>query len=316
MDIRQLEYMVALAETLHFGHAAQRMHIAQSAFSTHIARLERQVGAQLFDRSANRVRLTLAGEAFLPRARQILDDVTSASNEARILHTSSHVQLRIGLFCESAGELTPLVVDAFRKAMPEVELSFRELSMVDQIEAIAAEMVDVAFIRSPVADSRVRLHELFAEPRYVGLPTSHPLTSLNEVKARDLIEQPFAVAVPDAPSDWRGYWAFDDLRGETGRVAASVTNVAESLNAIAYQGAIDTFPGSATRFLRFPGVAFRRITDVSYSPIAVATRAGERRVHVEAFGKIAQQLAATSLHVVPEALPLGTAPKANPKTAA
>lgn len=315
MDFRQLEYVVVLAETLHFGRAAQRMHIAQSAFSTQVARLERQVGAQLFDRSGNRVRLTPAGEVFLPRARQILCEVTDASNEARILQTAGQKQLRIGLFCESAGELTPLIVDAFRTAMPDVELSFRELSMVDQIEAVAAEIVDVAFIRSPVSDSRVQLHELFAEPRYVGLPRHHELTTLDQVKISDLVEQAFAVAAPEAPADWKGYWAFDDVRGETGRVAASVTNVPESLNAIAYQGAIDTFPESATRFLKFPGVDFRRIVDGSYSPIAVATRAGERRAHVEAFRHIAQQLAATSLHIVPDAVPMDEAPNSTPRIA-
>src|SRR5688500_18412373 len=111
--------MVTLADTLHFGRAAERMHIAQSAFSTHIARLERQIGAVLFDRTANRVSLTPAGEAFLPRAQAILADVADASAEARLKHTASDSHLTIGLFCDSAGELTPLIVDAFRPAMPD-----------------------------------------------------------------------------------------------------------------------------------------------------------------------------------------------------
>lgn len=315
MDIRQLQYMVVLAETLHFGRAAQRMHIAQSAFSTQIARLERQIGAPLFDRSANRVVLTPAGEVFLPRAQEILSQMADASHEARTLHTSSQQQLRIGLFCESAGELTPLIVSAFRSAMPEVQLSFQELSMVDQLEALATEKVDVAFIRSPMADSRVQLHELFAEPRLVGVRPDHRLAALDQVTTSDLIEEPFAVAAPEAPAQWRAYWSCDDVRGEPGRVAASVTNVPESLNAIAYQGAVDTFPGSTTRFLRFPGVVYRPIVDGTYSPIAVATRIDERRGHVEAFRRIAQQLAATSLSVVPDAVPVDRAPKGTPRAA-
>jgi DNA-binding transcriptional LysR family regulator len=315
VDVRQLQYMTVLAETLHFGRAAQRMHIAQSAFSTHIARLERQIGAQLFDRSGNRVALTPAGEAFLPRAQAILSQMADASQEARLAHAAHQTHLRIGLFCESAGELTPLIVSAFRQAMPDVQLSFQELSMVNQVEALAAEKVDVAFIRSPMADARVQMHELFAEPRFVGLPSDHPLAALDRVTTSELIEEPFAVAAPEAPSHWRGYWAFDDVRGEPSRVAASVTNVPESLNAIAYQGAVDTFPGSATRFLRFPGVIFRPIADSSYSPIAVATRNDERRVHVEAFRRIAQQLATTSLSVVPDAVPIDQAPDDTPRAA-
>ncbi|WP_262107463.1 LysR substrate-binding domain-containing protein [Arthrobacter sp. Marseille-P9274] len=315
MDIRQFQYAITLAETLHFGRAAESLHIAQSAFSTQIARLERQIGAQLFDRSANRVTITAAGEAFVRRAQEILAQVADASQEARILHTASQSQLRIGLFYESAGELTPLIVAAFRKAMPDVELSFRELTMVDQIEAIANEDIDVAFLRSPIADRRVKLLELFAEPRYVGLPAGHALAGQDTIKTYDLVDEAFVVASPMAPPQWRGYWSFDDLRGGPGRIAASVTSVPESLNAIAYQGAVDTFPASATRLHRAPGMVYRRISDGSYSPSALATRTGEHRKHIQAFRNVAQQLSITSLNVVPDAVSVDDAPNGTPRAA-
>ena len=315
MDIRQLQYAIALSETLHFGRAAELMHIAQSAFSTQIARLERQIGAQLFDRSANRVALTPAGEAFILRAHEILTQIADASMEARILHSAGQSQLRIGLFYESAGELTPLIVAAFRRAMPDVDLSFHELTMVDQVEALAKGEVDVAFIRSPIADKRVQLLELFAEPRFVGLPAGHTLAGQDSITTHDLVDEAFVVASPMAPQQWRGFWSFDDLRGGPGRVAASVTSVPESLNAIAYQGAVDTFPGSATRLHRAPGMVYRQIADGSYSPSALATRSGEHRVHVEAFRKVAQQLALTSLDVVPGAVPINDAPNGTPRAA-
>lgn len=313
MDIRQLEYMVVLAETLHFGRAAQRVHIAQSAFSMQIARLERQVGAQLFDRSANRVRLTPAGEAFLIRALAILSQLADASEEARTLHTVREKRLRVGLFCEGAGELTPLIVSAFRGALPDVELSFHDLSMVDQVEAVASEEVDIALIRMPVLDTRVQLHELYAQPRLVALSAEHRLASFDKVSSSDLLDEAFVVATADAPSTWAEYWSFDDLRGEPGRVVASMRNIAECLHAVAYQGAIDTVPSSVPRFYSFPGVVFRPIVDGSYSPIAVATRTGERHSHVETFRHIAQQLAATSLSVVPDAVPMSEAPSGTPR---
>lgn len=314
MDIRQLQYMTVLAETLHFGRAAQHMHIAPSAFSAQIARLERQIGAQLFDRSANRVTLTPAGEAFLPRAQAILNQVADASEEARILHGVGQKILRIGHFFDGAGELTPLVIEAFRRAMPGVELSFHELSMVDQVDSLAGEAVDIAFIRPPVIDARVQLHELYAQPRVVGLSTGHRLASLDYVSSSDLMDEAFAVPAPEAPPTWGAYWSCDDLRGSPGRVAASVRNVSECLHAIAYQGAIDTVPSSATRFLVFPGVVYRPLVDGSYSTVAVATRTGERRAHVEAFRRIAQQLAITSLSVVPDAVPVHDAPSGTPRT--
>lgn len=313
MEIRQLEYMAVLADTLHFGRAARQMHITQPGFSMQIARLERQVGAQLFDRSANRVRLTPAGEAFLPRAHAILSQVADASEEARTLHIMQEQHLRVGLFCEGAGELTPLIVSAFRRAMPDVELSFHDLSMVDQVEALASEQVDVALIRMPVLDTRVQLHELFAQPRVVALPTEHRLASRERVSCSDLLDEAFVVATPDAPPQWGAYWSFDDLRGEPGRMVASMKNVSECLHAVAYLGAIDTVPSSVTRFYRFPGVVYRPIVDGSYSPIAVAARAGERHAHVETFRHVAQQLASTSLSVVPDAVPMTEAPAGTPR---
>lgn len=302
MDVRQLEYVVALADTLHFGRAAERMHIAQSAFSTHIARLERQIGAVLFDRTANRVSLTPAGEAFLPRAHAILAEIADASAEARVRHTAGSNHLTIGLFCDSAGELTPLMVDAFRQAMPDVQLSFTELSMINQLEAVVSGDVDLAFVRSPLADTRLDFHGLFAEPRFVGVGVHHELSERKEITVADLADQAFAVAAPEAPAQWRAYWSCDDLRGEPGRVAAFVTNVPESLNAIAYAGAVDTFPGSATRFLRFPGIVYRPLIDGTYSAVTLATRASDHRPQVTAFRSVATHLAETSLSIVPDAI--------------
>lgn len=187
--------------------------------------------------------------------------------------------------------------------------------MVDQVEALVSEQVDVAFIRSPAEDPRVKLQELYAQPRVVGLSSQHRLASLDRISPSDLVDEAFVVAAPEAPPQWRSYWSCDDVRGEPSRVAASMRNVAECVQAIAYQGAVDTVPSSATRFLQFPGVVYRPLVDATYSPVAVALRAGERRAHVGAFRRIAQQLATTSLSVVPDAVPLDEAPEGTPKVA-
>lgn len=305
VDVRQLQYALTLADTLHFGRAAQNMHIAQSAFSAQIARLERQVGAPLFDRSSNRVTITPAGQAFLPRARAILAEIAEASTEAQVIHTSALEKLRVGLFCESAGELTPLIVAAVRSALPKVQLSFQELSMVDQVDALMSDEVDVAFMRPPIAHQGIDLVPLFSEPRYAAIGIDHDLANHASVTMEQLTDQPFAVAAPEAPAQWRAYWACDDIRGEPGRVAAQVTNVNESLNAIAYSGAVDTFPGAATRFLRFPGVTYRPLVDATFSTLAVASRRGDQRATVTSFVRISEQLASTTLDVVPEAVAVG-----------
>lgn len=313
MDIRQLQYVIALAENLHFGHAAEQMHIAQSAFSVQIARLERQVGAQLFDRSVNKVRITPAGEAFVVRARAILGEVAEASAEAKTLHEIGRERLRVGMLCESAGELTPLIIAAYRASMPSVDLTFHELSMVDQIDALTTGKVDVAFIRPPIVSRKVQYDELFSEPRYVGVGADSPLAERTSLAVGELADQPFAVAAPEAPAQWRAYWACEPEIEAPARVGASVTNVQESLYAIAYQGAIDTFPISATRFLRFPGVVYRPLSDGGFSTSSLAVRVGEHRAHVAAFRQIAIQLAQTSLSIVAGAVPMDAAPLGTPR---
>ncbi|RBP67812.1 DNA-binding transcriptional LysR family regulator [Brevibacterium sanguinis] len=315
MDIRQIEYAVTLADTLHFGRAAARVYIAQSAFSTQIARLEKEIGAQLFDRTANRVAITPAGELFLDRARTILEQIKSASEDAAALQTMRERQLRVGLFHDAAGELTPLIVSAYRQAFPEVELSFCELTMIDQVDAVAEGTVDVAFLRTPLHDSRIRVAGLFAEPRYVGLSEGHRLASRSEVAIEDLIDERFVMASPRAPEPWRGYWAFDDLRGGPSRVATTVARVWDSMTAIAYQNAVDTFPGSATRLYQAAGMVYRPIKDGTYATSAVATRNRNCPAHVDAFLQVALQLSQTALSAVPGAVPIDQAPAGTPTAA-
>src|SRR5690625_5511475 len=148
MEIRHLEYAVVLAETLHFGRAAERVYIGQSAFSTHIARLEKEVGALLFDRSANRVRLTVAGENFVKRAEKILEDLSAARLEAQTLQKPKQQELTVGLFHESAGELTPHIINAYQRAIPNIRLGFRRLTMTNQLEEVTDSEDDVAFIHT------------------------------------------------------------------------------------------------------------------------------------------------------------------------
>jgi|GEM_PF-827316 len=308
MEIRHLEYAVVLAETLHFGRAAERVYIGQSAFSTHIARLEKEVGALLFDRSANRVRLTVAGENFVKRAEKILEDLSAASLEAQTLQKPKQQELTVGLFHESAGELTPLIINAYQRAIPNIRLGFRRLTMTDQLEAVAEGDVDVAFLRTPIEDNRLSLVPLFSEPRFVGLAENHKLAQQPEILVSDLLDEEFALASPQAPGTWRRYWALDDLRGEPSRVATTVTTVWDSVTAIAFQNAVDTFPQSATRMHQIPGMVYRKIVDGTYSTSVIATRKGALPAHVEAFIQIALQLAQTSSDVVEGAVAIVDGP--------
>lgn len=312
MEIRHLRYFLTLAETLHFGRAAEREFITQSAFSQHVARLERELGVALFERRSNRVRLTAAGEAFVPRAQRLLDQLREAETEAREIAGGAAGVLRIGVFGEGAGELTPLILGTFRSAFPNVALRFVELTMTTQVEALAGGAVDVAILRPPIPDARLELDVLFAEPRYAVVSERHGLADAESVSVADLIDEPFAAASAPAPRSWSSFWCCDDDRGEPSRTAANVGSIAESLAAVAFLGAVDTFPGAAVRRFPHPGVAFVPMRDGAYATVAVAQRTGDERPLVRSFRSVALRTAREQLDVVPLAVPADQAPPGTP----
>jgi len=312
MEVRQLRYAVALAETLHFGRAAERMFITQPAFSQHIARLESELGTPLFERSANRVRLTPAGEAFVARAQRVLAELAATEEEVRDIAGGSAGVLRVGIFAEGAGELMPLIFGAYREAFPRVELRFAELTMGTQVASLVDGAVDVAFLRPPIPDPRVELQALFAEPRVAVLPERHALADADSLSVSDLIDEPFAAAALPAPPRWSSFWCCDDDRGEPGRMAARVGSVGESLAAIAHLGAVDTFPASAARRFSYPGVRYVPLRDGAFTPSAIARRADDDRPLIEGFRAIAARMAERHLAAVPDAVAPEQAPQGTP----
>lgn len=301
MEVRQLRYAVLLAETLHFGRAAERAFISQPAFSQQIARLERELGTKLFDRSSNRVALTTAGRLLVERAERMLEQLEATEADIRDLSQGAAGVLRVGIFGEGAGELTPLILDSYMRALPHVKLTFEELSMTNQVQALVEEDVDVAILRPPIADPRLALHTLFTEPRVAVLPNGHPLTDAPSLSVVDLIDEPFVSAAAGVPDEWGAFWRCDHDRGTPGRISANMRSIAEGLAAVAYLGAVDTFPAAAARHYPYPGVCYVPLTDATPATVAVAQRRHDHRQTVAAFCVNATTIARDCLGVVPGA---------------
>jgi DNA-binding transcriptional LysR family regulator len=302
VELRQLRYAVALAETLHFGRAARRLYLTQSALSQQIARLERELGTTLFDRSSHHVRLTPAGEVLVERARRLLADVDAVHSDVLAAAEGQRGTLRVGVFAEAAAELTPLILDGASQALPGVRLVVRELSMTDQVRQLLEGDVDVAILHPPVDTPEVHVEVLFEEPRVALVRSDHALASSRTARVADLLDEPFALAAPGAPDKWRSFWSVDDDRGGPGRAGAEVTSVWEAMLAVAHLGAVDTFPTSALRCFRYPGVTPVPLEDASYATVGVATRAGERHPAVLAFTAVARRMAAEHIDRVPLAV--------------
>ena len=216
-----------------------------------------------------------------------------------------HRRLRVGVFGEGAGPLTHLILSAFRDGATRVNIQFVELTMVNQVTAVRSGEVDVALLRLPIQDDRLDVLPLFSEPRVAAVPIEDELADAAALSVQDLLDRPFAVAAKGSPAEWRSYWSFDIQRGEGSRVGEEVRSVQESLAAIAYGKAVDTFPTTAAQMFTHPGVRYVPLTDAEPSTLALVTVAGaDRDVAVQSFRAAAMDVVSEHLSLVPEAVNL------------
>ncbi|MFJ3777164.1 LysR substrate-binding domain-containing protein [Streptomyces sp. NPDC090075] len=187
MELRQLTYFVAVAEELHFGRAADRLHIVQSAVSMQIQRLERELGAELFDRSPRRVRLAGAGERLLPEARAVL----AAAERARAA-VAPPSGLRIGT-STGLGAHLDRVLAAFARHAPDVPVELYSLPVAERLARVAGGRLDAAFVRAVEPVPGVRVHPLWPDPLVAALPATHPLAGRPEIDVAELAGLPLAL---------------------------------------------------------------------------------------------------------------------------
>lgn len=301
MEIRQLQYVVRVAETLHFGRAAELEHIAASALSTQIRRLESKLDVKLFERTPHQVLITPAGAHFVREARRILAQLDLLRTQTQSIARSATEHLSIGFFGEALGELTHRVFGAFAAAFPQTRLEFTELSMSTQFEDLGSGVVDVAFFRMPIDDQRFEVRPLFQERLYAAVAVAGPFGAATSLQVEDIIDQPFAVAGDTTPAEWAHFWTLAGARGTPGRTGALVRTLNESLSAVAYSGAIDTYPASATRTFHHPGVRFVPLSDGPASVQAFVWRRGNTNPMIPELLKVTQSVVRDHIDELPEA---------------
>lgn len=202
MDIRQLEFFAAVAEERNFTRAAERTFVTQSGMSSSIRALERELGVQLFDRSGREVTLTRAGHIFLPRARRMLDDARTATQE--LLSVSDDADtVRVGSE-QCVGDLVDLVdlLTAFRDGEPTVELSLTQTRSETLLDLLGKGELDVALIALPIgravgpASQGITTVELRSEPFVAVLPPDHDLAERDVIGWDELELLPFVDLTP------------------------------------------------------------------------------------------------------------------------
>ena len=196
LELRHLRYFVAVAEELHFGRAAERLHIAQPPLSRQVRDLEEEIGAPLFDRVARGVELTAAGRAFLPEARLTLAQAERAQRTALRAAKGEIGRLRVG-FVEAAtySAILPNVLGFFRMHLPQIGLSLFEMSSIEQEEAFRDGRIDLGMLDNPPLDAGrwLNVESVYADPLVAALPDSHDLATRARIALADLADDPFVL---------------------------------------------------------------------------------------------------------------------------
>ena len=193
MELHQLRYFVAVAETGNFGRAAVRCRVSQPSLSQQVIKLEARLGRKLFDRLGRRIALTDAGAALLPRAKAILAEVLEAEREVVGDVEAGRGRLAIGAIPTIAPYLLPNVIRGFLEANPEADLTVREDLTENLVEALAAAELDLALMSLPLDDPRIAHEELMVEPLLVVAPADDPIARSKAVELRDLEDRPAVV---------------------------------------------------------------------------------------------------------------------------
>ncbi|CPT65475.1 transcriptional regulator [Mycobacteroides abscessus] len=190
MELRHLRYFRAVAEELHFGRAAQRLHIAQPPLSQQIRQLERELGVELLIRSTRHVALTPAGQAFHARAIAILDAVDDAADLARRVADGTTGRLTIGCVGSATYSVLPRLVRALGELLPDVDVRVRgEMLAPAQLAALAAGEIDLALLRPPVIDPGLCTEIIRRDSLLVALPEGHRLSKRKALAIGDLREE-------------------------------------------------------------------------------------------------------------------------------
>jgi DNA-binding transcriptional LysR family regulator len=294
MELRHLRYFVAVAEELHFGRAARRLHIAQPPLSQQIRRLEAELGTELLRRNRRRVELTEPGRVLLEHARPLLADADGLVRLVRRAAGGEVGRLRVAFVGSATYRALPALVRAFRERLPDVDLVLSERTTTPQLAALRARQIDVGIVRPPVPGDDLLLEPLVSESLVAAVSDDHPLAAHARIAAADLAAEPF-VLFPRAV----GSGLYDDVAGVC-RAAGFEPHVVQQaddmqtiVSLVAAGVGVSLVPASVTA-LQLPGVAYRELDGPNATlALVLATRRDEGSPLVARFRATAREALST-----------------------
>jgi DNA-binding transcriptional LysR family regulator len=280
VDLRKLRYFVAVAEHLHFGRAAEALHIAQPVLSRQIRALEDELKAQLFVRDKRATELTPAGRQLLADAGPLL-----ASADALRRRVAS-AACDPGSF--TVGFMPGLIVTEAIRALtsrhPQLTVNVLRTSWLDQTDILHDGRADVSYIRLPVDQSGLEVQALLAEPRVAVFPVGHRLAGKDTISIADLADE-HLLQDPDAVPEWRDIAT--EMRARHRRDVPFFRTVEEKLEHVAAGHGIVLLPLSTAVFYTRPGIAYSHVSDIPPNQVCLAWDATRRSRLIQDFAAIA-----------------------------
>ena len=209
MELRHLRYFVVVAEEQNVTRAAARLHVSQPPLSRQIRDLEQELGVPLFERTAQRVKLTGAGRAFAADARKILAGVEAAVRRVREKARSRGGELRIGYSPTPTAEFLPRALALLERSDPGAHAVLLDLSSDEMMTAVQARALDVAVLVRPprMSSRRLRFEALFSLPVGAVVPPGHPLAARRSVRLEEVLAEPIVAYIHKGYADYHAWLA-------------------------------------------------------------------------------------------------------------
>lgn len=291
IEVRHLRYFIAVAEELHFGRAAARLHIAQPPLSQQIRRLEEMLGHALFLRTSREVQLTAAGEELLERARHTLRKMDADVSAVRKIGRGEAGALTVGFIGSGMLTALPKMLGRYRRQYPQVDLQLREFYTEGLIDSLLNGTVDVGFLRDGGNVEGLRVEVLLAEPFVVVLPRKHPLAEQKTVAVKSLQHESFVLFARSYGSvAWKKTMDICEAYGFTPRVVQEAPQWLTIMTLVG-AGLGVTIAPACVKKLVVPDTVCRTLrTQSGRTHLELACRANEMRPIVMAFGDLAQRV--------------------------
>jgi DNA-binding transcriptional LysR family regulator len=271
LELKDLRAFVAVAEEMHFGRAAARLHISAPPLTRQIQKMERLVGARLFDRTKRTVVITAAGSALLSEARGILEQAEKLPDTAQRAAQGQSGVLQVGVNAAALFSQTKEVQRKILQDLPNIRVIWRVLSSMDQITAIRQGSLDLGFVHTPIEHEGLSVRRMLREPLTAALPTNHPLANRQSIRLKDLHDQVFLIGARNlSPHDYDRLINACTSEGFTPKLDHQTQSMMSYLGLVAIGAGITITPTSMAE-VKIEGVTYVRIEGPEhYSEISIA----------------------------------------------